>query len=271
MGLFSFFKRQDSRKPTVDLRPVTDNPLEAFHLAGDAPFVIDVPVEKIRVLDFWGADPDNPFVTTLREYAAGRCGQYKGSPLEDFYRLWQPFAVDQSCDQWPSGPPWRKTQPKKQNTPAGRFHRHEFRQIARDLGVPLGDIRGQIRGGPVSEAFGEITFRRLARLYDSIARDGFRPESSAARYPAGFCFVREGDHRISIGSGKHRVLVMIALGWPRIPVELGPPKLPVITRREEVDLWPNVRDGHFTRDEALALFDEIFCEKHASGWQMERG
>jgi len=270
MGLFSFFKRKHSRQPATDLSPETDNPLEALPLAGDAPFVIGIPVEKIRVLDFWGADPDNPFVLTLREYAAGRCRQYKNSPLEDFYRRWQPFA-EKGCHAGEGhGPPWKIVGPKPQNTAAGRMQRREFREIARELGVSPEEVRGHIKGGPVTEAFGEITFRRLTRIYDSIARDGFRPESSAARYPSGFIFANDSDHRVSIGSGKHRVLVMIAMDWAKVPVELGPPKLPVITRREEVEQWPNVQAGRFTREQALALFDEIFREKHASGWQMRR-
>lgn len=271
MGLFSLFGRKKEHQQTLDLRTVTDDPVEAASLAGDGLFIIDVPVEKIRVLDFWGADPDNPFVATLREYAEGRCGRYKGSPLESFYRCWQPFAPGQPKEEDDCGPPWRTVRPKAQNTATGRLQRHEFREIARDLGFASDEIVGHIKGGPVSEAFGEITFRRLARLYDSISRDGFRPESSLARYPTGFCFVRDGDYRVSIGSGKHRVLVMLALGWPKIPLELGPPKLPVITQREEVDQWPNVANGRYTRDQAVRRFDDIFRQRHPSGWQKGRG
>lgn len=271
MGLFSFFTRAESRKESRDLRGVTEDPLEGERLAEGGLFVLDVPAEKIRVLDFRGVDPDNPFVVTLSEYAAGRCGKYKGSPMEDFYRVWQPFASGGRDDKAAVfGPPWRKVRPKAQNTSAGRMHRHEFRQIASELGVSPDEIRGHIKGGPVTEAFGEITFRRLARLHDSISHDGFRPESSLARYPTGFCFVRDGDYRVSIGSGKHRVLVMLALGWTKIPVELGPPKIPVITRREEADRWPNVVNGRYTRDEALRCFDDVFRERHPSGWQRSR-
>jgi hypothetical protein len=271
MGLSSLFGWKKERQQTLDLRTVTDNPVDAARLAGDGLFIIDVPVEKIRVLDFVGADPDNPFVVTLREYAEGRCDKYTGSPLENFYRCWQPFAPGQPREEDDSGPPWRTVRPKARNTPAGRLQRHEFREAARDLGFSPDEIVGHIKGGPVTEAFGEITFRRLSRLHDSISRDGFLPESSLARYPTGFCFVRDGDYRVSIGSGKHRVLVMLALGWTKIPVELGPPKLPVITRREEADRWPNVINGRYTLDEALRRFDDIFRQRHPSGWKMSRG
>lgn len=262
MSLLSFFMRRSRGHGVLDLRGANGDPIETFRLAGGRAFVLDVAAENIRALGFWGADPHNPFVSTLREYAAGRCKKYKGSPLEDFYHRWQPFAAGKDV-----GPPWRKVSAKKANTAAGRIHRREFAEIARELGVSSGGIRGHIKGGPVSEAFGEITFRRFARLYDSIAREGFRPETSAAKFPSGFCFSREGDWRVSIGSGKHRVMVMLALGWSKIPVELGPPKLPVITRREEVDRWPNVRSGHYSREDALGAFDEIFGWTHPSGWR----
>lgn len=267
MSLLSFFTRRSRGRGVLDLRGTNEDLLETFRLTGGSAFVVDVSAENIRVLGFWGADPNNPFVLTLREYAAGRCKEYKGSPLEDFYHRWQPFAAGKCAESEDVGPPWRKVVAKKANTAAGRIHRREFADIARELGVPSGEIRGHIKGGPVSDAFGEITFRRFARLYDSIARDGFRPESSAAKFPSGFCFSRDGDWRVSIGSGKHRVTVMLALGWSKIPVEFGPPKLPVITRREEVDQWPNVRSGRYSREEALGAFDVIFRHTHPSGWR----
>ncbi|MEY3480924.1 MAG: hypothetical protein RIQ71_1699 [Verrucomicrobiota bacterium] len=262
--MFSIFRKLVGDKVTLDLRGEVEDPVEGWRRAAGGPFLIDVPAAKLRVLDFWGGDPHNPFIVTLQEYAAGRCMEYKGSPLENFYHCWQPFSGENAGD---AGSPWRQVRAQSKNTAEGRLKRHEFREIARELGVAPGEIHGHIKGGPVSQAFGEITFRRLARLYDSISRDGFRPESSAARYPTGFCFAHEGDHRVSIGSGKHRVTVMLALGWQKIPVELGPPKLPVVIRREEVDRWPNVRSGRYSRDEALGLFDEMFRRQHPSGWK----
>ena len=191
--------------------------------------------------------------------------------MEDFYLRWQPFgAVDEPVGSRP-GLPWRETRPRPENTATGRLQRAEFREIARDLGVRPEEIRGHIAGGPVTEAFGEVTFRRLARLYDSVARDGFRPDQSDASYPSGTCFLREDDFRVTIGSGKHRVTVLLAMGWPKIPVELGHHKAPVAIRREEVDDWPLVRSGFYAPEEALRLFDAQFEEGHPSGWSAPQG
>lgn len=265
-AMFPFFRKRRRRKMPLDLRGVVDDPREAWVGARGAPFLFDVPAAKIRAIGFTGSDPDNPFVITLRDYAAGRCREYKGSALEHFYRQWQPFRALNDAQADKPDPPWRDVRRRPENTAAGRLQRSEFREIALQLGVRPDEIRGHIAGGPVTDAFGEVTFRRLARLYDSVLRDGFRPDKSDASYPSGTCYLRGDDFRVTVGSGKHRVTVLLALGWSKIPVELGHHKAPEATRREEVEEWPNVRSGLYTPEEALRLFDSSFEDRHPSGW-----
>lgn len=250
----------------LDLRGKVGDLREAWRRADGQPFLFDVPAAKIRAIGFVGSDPDNPFVVTLRNYAAGRCSEYKGSALEDFYRQWQPFLGPTDGQQAKPDLPWKQIRHRPENTPAGRLHRAEFREIARELGVQPEEIRGHIAGGPVTDAFGEVTFRRLARLYDSLARDGFRPDKSDAAYPTGTCYLSRDDFRVTVGSGKHRVTVMLALGWSKIPMELGHRKAPAAIHRHEVHSWPNVRSGRFSPEEALRLFDRYFDDRHPSGW-----
>jgi hypothetical protein len=266
-AMLSFWRRWRRETAPLDFRGVLADPREAWHRARGGPFIFDVPAEKVRAIGFSGSDPDNPFVVTLRDYAAGRCTGYKGSALQDFYRQWQPFrGAHEGEEKDQCGPPWKEIRRRAENTAAGRLQRFEFRDIARELGVPPSEIRGHISGGPVTDAFGEVTFRRLARLYDSLARDGFRPEKSDASYPSGSCYLRGDDFRVTVGSGKHRVTVMLALGWAKIPLELGHHKSPDAIRREDVRSWPNVRSGLYTPGEALTLFDAIFEDRHPSGW-----
>ena len=265
-AMFSFLRKRRPPEMPLDLRGEVDDPREAWLRARGVPFLFEVPAARIRALGFAGSDPDNPFVVTLRDYAAGRCSAYKGSALEDFYRHWQPFRTAHDATAGQPEPPWRKSRRKPENTASGRLQRSEFCDIARELGVRPGDIRGHITGGPVTGAFGEVTFRRLARLYDSVRHDGFRPDQSDASYPSGTCHLRGDDFRVTVGSGKHRVTVLLALGWSKIPVELGHRKAPGVTRREEVGDWPNVRSGLYTPEEALRLFDANFEDRHPSGW-----
>lgn len=265
-AMFSFFRGRGGRKVPLDLRGVVEDPREAWLRAGGRPFLFDVPAANVRAIGFSGSDPANPFVVTLRDYAAGRCKEYSGSALEDFYRRWQPFrdGADGRVDK--ADPPWKHNRRRPENTAAGRLQRSEFQDISRELGVRPEDIRGHITGGPVTAAFGEVTFRRLARLHDAFVRDGFRPEESDAAYPSGTCYSRGEDFRVAVGSGKHRVTVMLALGWPKIPIELGHRKAPAAIRREDVDDWPNVRSGLYSTEEALRTFDVFFEDRHPSGW-----
>ncbi len=262
--MFSLFRRR--KKELVDFRGEDISPVEAERRAGGRKFVVDVPVEKIRAAGFSGADPQNPFVLTLRAYGEGRCGCFRGSLLENFYERWQPFAGSDPAEaRRPS--PWSARPPRPANTAAGRLQRGEFLRIASEMGLPVGEMRGHILGGPVTEAFGEVTFRRIARIYDSVREKGYRPEDSPGGHLRGHCFVRGDDFRVSVGSGKHRVAALLALGWRVLPVQMGPPKIPVLIRREEADEWPGVRGGLSTREEALAEFDRIFSDLHPSGWR----
>lgn len=262
--MFSFLTRRRKKRDLLDLRGVADHPEVAWRRAQGRPFLLEIPAAKIRAVGFAGADPWNPFVLTLREYAAGRCTCFKGSWLEDFYLVWQPFA---SGGEALRQKPWKEGSRDARNTPEGRRWRGGFIEAARELGVDPDEVQGHIKGGPVTEAFGEITFRRMARLHDSIRETGYRPEESDGGHLRGECFVRDNDFRVTVGSGKHRVCALLALGCETIPVLFGPPKLPVVTRREEVDRWPHVQSGDYTRDEALRSFDALFQQEHPSGWR----
>ena len=268
-GMFPFFAKR-RRKMPLDLRGVVDDPREAWHRAQGETFLFAVPAAKVRAIGFAGSDPENPFVVTLREYAAGRCTGYKGSALEEFYRQWQPFGSPDDARGGVASPPWKEIRQRPENTATGRLQRSEFRQIARELGVRPEEIRGHIAGGPVTDAFGEVTFRRLARLHDSLVRDGFRPDESEASYPNGTCYLRGDDFRVTVGSGKHRVTVMLALGWSMIPLELGHHKARAAVCREDVYDWPNVRSGLYAPEQALRLFDAHFEDRHPSGWSALR-
>ncbi len=261
--MFTLFRRKN--KEPLDLRDEELSPLEGLRKAGGRAFLRSVPVEKIRSAGFSGADPHNPFVLTLRAYAGGRCARFRGSLLENFYECWQPFAGRNPAELGKPAP-WRaRTQPAG-NTAAGRLQRGEFTEVAQELGLDAGEMRGHITGGPVTEAFGEVTLRRMARIYQSVQETGYHPERSPAGHLRGAYFLREDDFRVLVGSGKHRMAALLALGYEVIPVQFGPPKLPAVVRREEVDQWPGVRKGLYSKDEALARFDRIFSGTHPSGW-----
>ncbi|WP_148561730.1 hypothetical protein [Pontibacter korlensis] len=254
-----------------DLSGTSIDPVEALYRSKGRPFVMDIPISKCFSIDFSGSNPNNPFVQTLIAYDQGNCTSYKGSPLEDYYNKWQPanaVALDKHGREL--APPWDYGPKKSSNLPEARLNRKGFLKVKKELHITEKNLFGHISRGPVSEGFGEITFNRLVQIYNSIKRNGYRPDEMSAGHIQASFFVDGRDYRVSVSSGKHRVTALQALGYEKVPIQFGPPKFPVMIRRDEVDSWPNVRLGHYTKEEALRLFDKKFQDIHPSNWQWEQ-
>lgn len=63
------------------------------------------------------------------------------------------------------------------------------------------------------------------------------------------------DYRFRISQGHHRIAALAALGYETITLQL---EFRNTIRRSEVEWWPAVRQGWFTRKEAVTVFDRIF-------------
>jgi len=115
---------------------------------------------------------------------------------------------------------------------------------------------GQSGYGPVSQQKGTIEFLSLARLADSIRYRGYVRTNQLDGDIRVVPLIDKTDTiRYLLRWGQHRAAVLAALDFTAIPVVVNFMR-PV--RVDEVDYWPHVRDGLFTRDQALLLFDLIF-------------
>ena len=65
----------------------------------------------------------------------------------------------------------------------------------------------------------------------------------------------DGSERYHLISGNHRAAVLTSIGQESLPV-----RVISVVRREDVDVWPKVRSGVFSRDQALSHFDQYFTE-----------
>src|SRR5699024_6064950 len=84
----------------------------------------------------------------------------------------------------------------------------------REHGVLLGGDHGDPFFGPVSRDKGDLEFRRLTRVYESIKRRGFNVDKDGYNNIRGFCLVSD-KHRTSklmIVQGHHRIAALAALG-----------------------------------------------------------
>lgn len=262
----------------VDLRPEACSHVEGLYRAGNRPFVVDVLLADCRTLgvNAFACMPDanDPLVETLIAYGRGECGTFADSPMKRFYEVWQPESAAEAI-----GLDKRSAHASLQRPPKGypplpwanvgspgaweeralkRVKRAQFRLAARTANAAQTDIEGIIYYGPVSSTFGEVTFLRLTRLYDSIRENGYRPESYGSGHVGGRVLAREGSYRVAVAGGKHRVATLTALGYKYIPVQFGGRRSPAVINREDADSWPNVRSGLYSIDEAVAIFDRVF-------------
>lgn len=260
--------RNDQLDGLLDLRENGIDPVEAYYHSQGRPFLMHIPIEKCFSIDFSCATSDNPFVQTLIAFRDGLCKSYRDSPLKDFYARWQPSAsnyVDGNNKEL--APPWDYGLKRDINLASARLVRNDFIKIRNELKISSTNIYGHISRGPVSDEFGEITFARLIKIYNSIKAYGYQPDKMKAEHISGSFFIHKDDYRVAISRGKHRITALQALGYKMIPIQFGPPKFPVIVRREEVDSWPNVRAGFYTKEAALKVFDKRFMTEHPSNWR----
>lgn len=99
-----------------------------------------------------------------------------------------------------------------------------------------------------------IEVTRLLDLLTSIRTQGFKQQ--VKDYLGCFVLVSGEDWRWYVQGGQHRAAVLAALGFEKIPVSVRK-----IIRREDVDFWPQVQSGLFTRSQALLVFDRLFAAK----------
>jgi hypothetical protein len=236
--------------------------------------VQEIPLDHCRTLGPLafpcGPESRDPMAATLVAYRLGSCTGYEGSPLERFFELWQPATLAEVVGIDPAVASGRLLAPATGDTPplpwkptshgahaAGRLDRTDLRRVAQQIGVSPETLRGSIFYGPVSSDLGRVTFQRLVELHDSIRRRGFRPGRGGRPHLDGQLLVRDGDFRVVIVSGKHRMAALSALGYERAPVLLGHKRPPVVLR-EEAASWPHVVSGTYELEQALDVFDRIF-------------
>src|SRR5690606_36859172 len=127
------------------------------------------------------------------------------------------------------------------------------------------DRDGSPYHGPTSRALAAIEVRRLQEIAAVLRVQGY----DRAYGDSLFYLVRRGGEFVAVkfGSGYHRTAAMAALGAPTIPAQLRPPHAVDVV---DVDDWPQVRSGLWSRVAALRYVDHLF-EFDARAWARDRG
>jgi hypothetical protein len=218
----------------------------------------------------------HPFVALLRDHMAGRSQTYEGSLLERYYRTWQPVDARDAYAGFARAPaalagcdphlfhlvPWTAQAPDQILNLVRGFTWNDNR-MAGKAGLDLDHGMGLF--GPTHPEKGELEFERLIGICHLLEANGYdRSHGDISVIP-----VQRGDdwRFIAYGGGFHRACALAALGHDHLPARFF---RPFAVNVQDVDYWPQVRNGTWAREEAIAYVDYLF-DFDCAAWAQERG
>jgi hypothetical protein len=274
--------RRVRKEPPGDPIPLVDDPSEALHrVQRGVPTAFDCPLEIARDTRGFSFAPDgwHPWVAELRDQDRDVDAADAAPPLLQRYSAsFRPmdalealagFEPDAPCGLVDLGPdlfwvtPWCAWTPEEM---AGAV-RDWVGRGAREHGLTDFDPGrdGSPYHGPTSRRLAEVEARRLREAAISLRRDGYDRRFGDSL----FYLVRRGAEQVAVkfGGGYHRTAVMAAIGAPTLPAQLRPP---LAVDVDDVDDWPQVRSGLWSRRAAVRYIDHLF-DFDAVAWARDRG
>lgn len=251
------------------------DPLEAISLRrSGVPAALECDIRHCVIFNGFSLGPDSwhPFVATLDEAANEAMAKFSGSILERYYDVWQPADALDSLIGAALGPnllrdfpayavhsPWIEATPDERALFMARAAELENQSF----GAPSMRIdEGYGLQGPVSEAKGALEYKRLLDLRDSIREAGYLRDRGDI---TAMILKRGAEYRFRIAHGQHRAAVLAHLGHNSLIIDPT-----MLIERDEVEHWPQVYRGNWSRPEALEYFDHLF-DFDARGWARAKG
>ncbi|MCT2536293.1 hypothetical protein NC661_13350 [Aquibacillus koreensis] len=178
---------------------------------------------------------------TLKEYIKQPSIKYENSILNRYYSAFQPKSLFEIL--LPNYKCNTETQDK-----------HSFLP----WGTPINmKAKNNQHFGPNSDTFTKNEFDRTIEIYKKIASEGYQPHRFRDGYIRGQFLKKYDDYRFMISGGQHRMAAISVLGFKTIEVKIQP-KWEKLIDIEDINLWPNVQNGSFNKEEATNIFDAYF-------------
>lgn len=250
----------------IDRREICNDPRQFLYLGGSR-VIINVPLEKgLRKIFPVKAEYD-PFYCALSLCLNDGNNRDKlREVLSAYYNMVQPKNALEwlgleyedapalvNAMPWAAPPPWTDLTIKEVDRNVNNDMLHDSGHGDKKLSVE----QGWAHCGPVSEDKIRLEVNRLYVALDSIQRLGYdRNYGPGGDIGAKFIFNEDGEWRWMISPGNHRIAIVSALGYEEIPVMAKS-----VVFRRDVDIWPNVLSGLYTRSGALKYFDNLFYGK----------
>lgn len=113
---------------------------------------------------------------------------------------------------------------------------------------------------PIREKEAREQFARTIGAYKKMLSCGYLPEWYPDGYVAGNVLLKEDDYRFIVRLGNHRLSALSILGLNKVEVKILRERDPLggIVRLSEIESWPQVKNGFFSRESAFYIFESFF-------------
>jgi hypothetical protein len=241
-------------------------PLPASYAAAvrahPAPFV--VPLERTTTpCGFSYAEGGwHPYAVALAEHLDDPERPYEGSVLHRYYECFRPMSVQEAL--LGPGPP---LPPIDTWPPVPKLYKHLWtltpRRVRSTIAASEG-WRSNIKQhlGPQPRAQARDHLARIQAVYDSVCRDGYRPETYRDGVVTGYFLERDGQVRFMVVLGNHRLAAFHAAGVREVVARIHPGHPPVINR-DRLETWSRRSGQVVPTAVAERVFDELFTETGA--------
>jgi len=152
-------------------------------------------------------------------------------------------------------PPWGAVFPWRARTLESYQKTYEKAALEENLaiGINTGIEEGWLFCGPVSKQKCRIEAKRIGYVLTQISKQGYVRSDEPDGDVKATALVNNGEWRWLITAGNHRAVAAAALGYKSIPIRVN-----LVINRDDVDVWPRVIDGLYSKKQALNIFDNIF-------------
>lgn len=255
----------ENKEEVVDLRTKSNHPLTFKYSEIFKSALLNANVADGRVLPYFKLNNNAPFYKAALEGAIESSNSFEAvkKELSNFYKTFQPksiadwFKIEQSTSrELVSLPPWSAILPWRARSVQGFKYIIEQGTLKdnRKENLEGGIENGWAYCGPVSDSKLLIETERINNLIHSVKNKGYqRSLNKDGDIIATAIISNNNQWRWIVTNGYHRACVLAALGYKEIPIRVN-----IVVRENEVNYWPQVLDGFYTRDEALFIFKNIF-------------
>jgi hypothetical protein len=111
--------------------------------------------------------------------------------------------------------------------------------------------------GPLARETGLEEIKRISKLLVKISNDGYSPEVNLDGFIRGYVLRKGAESRFAVTAGQHRLAILSVLEYENFTVKFQPGFERVVDVGE-VELWPLVKNGVYTKQQAINIFNGVF-------------